>query len=103
MDPKKALQKRVAEIEATASQDGQQGLDIWDSAEHSYLTGLIGALEQEAPESIHEKLLAELPELEEAMAHENAAYTFDWYDDHYYNKIYSGQLKACRFALSLFS
>lgn len=47
------------------------------------------------PKAVYERLKAELPELEERVAGEEACYTFDWYDDHHYEKIYSGRLMAC--------
>lgn len=54
------------------------------------------------PEAMYERLKAELPDLEEQVAGEEACYTFDWYDDHHYEKIYSGRLMACRALLELY-
>ncbi len=103
MDIKEALQKRIADIRAGASQNGELDFSVWDQSETEYLQSIIDALGHgENPTAIHERLQAELPELEEDVAREDASYTFDWYDDHYYNKIYSGRLRACRFALALF-
>lgn len=49
-----------------------------------------------------ERLKAELPELEERVVGEEASYTFDWYDDHHYEKVFSGRLKACHVLLELY-
>ena len=51
---------------------------------------------------MYERLKTELPDLEEQVAGEEACYTFDWYDDHHYEKIFSGRLKACRALLELY-
>ena len=54
------------------------------------------------PKAVYERLKAELPELEDRVAGEEACYTFDWYDDHHYEKVFSGRLKACRVLLELY-
>ncbi len=38
----------------------------------------------------------EIPELEADIEREDAAPTFDWYDEHHYNKVFMGRLEACR-------
>ncbi len=53
------------------------------------------------PEELLVELRARLAELEEAKEGEEISYTFDWYDDHYYYKIYDGQCEACRMVIDL--
>ena len=53
-------------------------------------------------DALRTKLEEELPRLDEEIAREEAGYTFDWYDDHHYEKIYSGRLMACRTLLELY-
>ena len=68
-----AIEKRIDEKRAEWDAWGPSDFDAWDSSE-----------------------------LEERVAGEEACYTFDWYDDHHYEKIYSGHLMACRALLELY-
>lgn len=52
-------------------------------------------------DTLRAKLEEELPRLDEEIAHEEAGYTFDWYDDHHYEKIYLGKRDACKELLTL--
>ena len=52
-------------------------------------------------DALRTKLGEELPRLDEEIAREEAGYTFDWYDDHHYEKIYLGQRDACKDLLVL--
>lgn len=52
-------------------------------------------------DALKTKLEEELPRLDEEIAREEAGYTFDWYDDHHYEKIYLGQRDACKDLLTL--
>lgn len=47
------------------------------------------------------KFEEELFRLDEEIAREEVCSTFDWYDDHYYEKIYLGQRDACKELLAL--
>lgn len=99
MDYLRAIEKEIEKRQP----DESSGLDTWDRAELEYLQDIRNQLRGGAsPQAVCERLQADLPQLEEQVAAEEACYTFDWYDDHYYEKIYSGQLKACRIALELY-
>ena len=99
MDYLRAIEEEIEKRQP----DESSGLDTWDRAELEYLQDIRNQLlGGTSPQTIYERLQADLPQLEERVAAEEACYTFDWYDDHYYEKIYSGQLKACRIALELY-
>ncbi len=55
----------------------------------------------ETPAALYGELKQKLAALEEEKDHELEHYTFDWYDDHYYYKVYSGQADACAAMLEL--
>lgn len=98
-----AVQKKIDERQAKWDAQGPSDFDAWDKAEIEYLEGIRDELERGVePKAVYERLKAELPELEERVAGEEACYTFDWYDDHHYEKIYSGRLMACRALLELY-
>lgn len=98
-----AVEAEIEKLRARWEAEGPSSFDAWDKAEIEYLEGvrdeLAGGV---APQAVHERLQADLPTLEEQVAREEACYTFDWYDDHYYEKIFSGRLRACRTALELY-
>lgn len=98
-----AIEKRIGEKRAKWDVQGPSDFDAWDSAELEYMENardeLMCGVE---PEAVYERLKAELPELEDRIAGEEASYTFDWYDDHHYEKVFSGRLKACRVLLELY-
>lgn len=98
---KTALEKTIAEYTAKADA-AQSSFDAWDRAEIEYLEGVTHRLETESMQEVYDALLAELPTLEEQVAREEGCYTFDWYDDHYYEKIYSGRLCGCKKAIALY-
>ena len=98
-----AIEKKVDEKRAKWDAQGPSDFDAWDSAELEYMEDardeLMRGIE---PGAVYERLKAELPELEDRVAGEEACYTFDWYDDHHYEKVFSGRLKACRVLLELY-
>lgn len=98
-----AIEKRIGEKRPRRDAQGPSDFDAWDSAELEYMEDtrdeLMRGIE---PEAVYERLKAELPELEDRVAGEEACYTFDWYDDHHYEKVFSGRLKACRVLLELY-
>lgn len=96
-----ALKKTITEYTARAD-EAQSSFDTWDRAEIEYLEGVAHRLETESAPDVYSTLLAELPALEEQVAREEGCYTFDWYDDHYYEKIYSGRLCGCKKAIALY-
>lgn len=95
-----ALEKRIAKIEADRENGSNRDFDAWDKAELDYLTAACERLARGDPaEEVRARAARELPALEESVAREESCPTFDWYDDHHYEKVYSGQLAACRFIL----
>lgn len=102
MDFTQAISLKIAEYERSRAQ-GPQDFDAWDHAALDYLEAIKAQLDQGVePSEIYQRLKDELPTLQERVEGEEAVPTFDWYDDHYYLKIYSGQLQACKSALELF-
>ncbi len=98
-----AIEKRIDEKRAEWDARGPSDFDAWDSSELEYMENARDELKRGVePEVVYARLKAELPELEERVAGEEACYTFDWYDDHHYEKIYSGRLMACRALLELY-
>ena len=98
-----AIEKRIGEKRAKWDAQGPSDFDAWDNAELEYMEDARDELKRGVePEAVYERLKAELPELEDRVAGEEACYTFDWYDDHHYEKIFSGRLKACRILLELY-
>ena len=98
-----AIEKRIDEKRSKWEAQGPSDFDAWDSAELEYMEDARDELERGVePKAVYERLKAELPELEERVAGEEACYTFDWYDDDHYEKIYSGRLMACRALLELY-
>ena len=98
-----AIEKRIDEKQAKWNAQGPSDFDAWDNAELEYMENVHDELKRGVKlEAMYERLKAELPELEERVAGEEACYTFDWYDDHHYEKIYSGRLMACRALLELY-
>lgn len=94
--------ERIAELEARAAGGAADGFDVWDRAEADYLRAVRERLAGgEDAADVRAWLAGELPRLEEEVAREEACPTFDWYDEHYHEKICSGRLAACRTALSL--
>lgn len=55
----------------------------------------------EEPETLLIRLRERKQELEEAREREEYSSTFDWYDEHYYWKIYDGQVRACVVVIGL--
>lgn len=98
---KTALEATIADYTAKANA-ANSSFDTWDRAEIEYLRDIVRRLDTESTEHIYDALLAELPTLEEQVAREEGCYTFDWYDDHYYEKIYSGRLCGCKKAIALY-
>lgn len=95
------LDARAAEVAARAA-DGD-GFDVWDRAELDYLRAVRERLARgEEPADVRQALAADLPGLEEDAAREAARPSFDWYDDHYHEKLACGRLAACRAALALY-
>ena len=98
-----AIEKRIDEKRAKWDAQGPSDLDAWDNAELEYMEDARDELMRGVePEAVYERLKAELPELEERVVGEEASYTFDWYDDHHYEKVFSGRLKACHVLLELY-
>ncbi len=103
MDFCEAIAAKIAEYDADAADGGVPGFDAWDRAARDYLEDVRKRLlAGEDAASVYARLKDELPRLEELVEAEEACYTFDWYDDHHYIKIYSGQVQACRAALALY-
>ena len=101
MDYLEAIEKKIDELRAQA--DASPGLDTWDKAKIEYLEEVRDKLVNgTVPGLVYEQLKAELPALEGEVAREEAHATFDWYDDHYYEKLYSGRLQACKIAMELY-
>ncbi len=98
---KTALEATIAECTAKADA-ANSSLDVWDRAEIEYLRDIVHRLDTESAQHVYNTLLTELPILEEQVAREEGCYTFDWYDDHYYEKIYSGRLCGCKKAIALY-
>ncbi len=97
------LEARIAKIAANRERGSNPDFDAWDKAELDYLTATLERLVNgESAEEVHARAARELPALEESVAREESCSTFDWYDDHHYEKIYSGQLAACRAILRIF-
>lgn len=98
-----AIEKKIDEKRAKWDAQGPSDFDAWDGAELEYMEDVRDELMRGVePEAVYERLKAELPELEDRVAGEEASYTFDWYDDHHYEKVFSGRLKACRTLLELY-
>lgn len=98
---KTALEATIADYTAKADA-ANSSFDVWDRAEIEYLEDVAHRLDTESAQHIYNTLLTELPMLEEQVAREEGCYTFDWYDDHYYEKIYSGRLYGCKKAIALY-
>ncbi len=97
---REAIQARAAKVRTARESGADRSFDAWDAAELDYLEDVLRRLDQgESVESVYVRAAGELPELEERVAGEEAHSTFDWYDDHYYEKIYSGKLSACKAVL----
>ncbi len=102
MDLYEALAAKIAEYDSGSVGEEVPGFDAWDDAARDYLEAVCKSIaDGESALSVYERMKADLPRLEERVEAEEASYTFDWYDDHYYLKIYSGQVQACKFVLSL--
>lgn len=102
MDFKEAIARQIAEHEKSKSQSASD-FDAWDQAAIDYLVNIKTQLDQgTSPQDIYQHLTNELAELQERVESEESIPTFDWYDDHYYLKIYSGQMQACQKALALY-
>lgn len=98
-----AIEKKIDEKRVKWDAQGPSDFDAWDDAELEYMEDVRDELMRGVePEAVYERLKAELPELEDRVAGEEASYTFDWYDDHHYEKVFSGRLKACRTLLELY-
>lgn len=98
-----AVEKKIDEKRVKWDAQGPSDFDAWDDAELEYMEDVRDELMRGVePEAVYERLKAELPELEDRVAGEEASYTFDWYDDHHYEKVFSGRLKACRTLLELY-
>ena len=98
-----AIEKRIDEKRAKWDAQGPSDFDAWDNAELEYMEDARDELMRGVePEAVYERLKAELPELEERVVGEEASYTFDGYDDHHYEKVFSGRLKACHVLLELY-
>ena len=52
-------------------------------------------------QALLEQLRELLPRLEQEKDHEAEYPSFDWYDEHYYYKVYAGRWEACRELLQL--
>lgn len=99
---KTALEATIADYTAKADA-ANSSFDTWDRTETEYLRNIVHRLDTESAQHVYNTLLTELPILEEQVAREEGCYTFDWYDDHYYEKIYSGRLCGCKKALALYN
>ncbi len=98
-----AIEKKIDEKRVKWDAQGPSDFDAWDDAELEYMEDVRDELMRGVePEAVYERLKAELPELEDRVAGEEASYTFDWYDDHHYEKVFSGRLKACCTLLELY-
>lgn len=74
-----------------------------DVSSRGYLKSLCERLKRgDSPKSVYAYLETDLPRLLEEEAREDEHYTFDWYDDHHYQRIYLGQIYACRRAMRLY-
>ena len=98
-----AIEKKIDEKRVKWDAQGPSDFDAWDDAELEYMEDVRDELMRGVePEAVYERLKAQLPELEDRVAGEEASYTFDWYDDHHYEKVFSGRLKAYRTLLKLY-
>lgn len=97
---REALESKIGELEAKRGID--PNFDTWNSEEIEYLkkvlvdfgkSGDVGA--------ICRQLKGELPTLHEEALEAEFAPRFDWYDDHYYEKIACGRESACKMAIRL--
>lgn len=82
--------------------DDNAGIETSVKAHIEYLEMIARDLTNGLSEkALKAKIEEEIPRLDEEIAREDACYTFDWYDDHYYEKIYLGQRDACKDLLVL--
>lgn len=82
--------------------DGNAAIETRVKAHIEYLESISNELANGLDkDALRAKLEEELPRLDEEIAREEAGYTFDWYDDHHYEKIYLGQRDACKDLLAL--
>ena len=101
MDFRAALGATINKLQAKAD-SSDSNFDAWDNAEIEYLQDIFERLETQSAQEVFDALCIELPSLEEEVAREETCPTFDWYDDHYYEKIYSGRLCGCKKAIALY-
>ncbi len=74
-----------------------------DESEYAYLEALASRLRAGGDETGEiERLREALPKLVDEEEREEYAPTFDWYDEHYYARIYIGKICACRRAIALY-
>lgn len=96
-----ALEARIDVVEARKDEE-DQSFAAWDRAEREYLQGVVARLRDgQSCEDALTQLKSDLPQLEAVVEREDYSPTFNWYDDHYYAKIYGGQLSACKHALAV--
>lgn len=103
MDYLAAIEEKIVELRATAQSREFSSFDAWDQAEIEYLEEVRDRLARGmAPGLMYEELKNDLRGFEDEVAREEACPTFDWYDDHYHEKLCSGRLAACRAALEIY-
>lgn len=82
--------------------DESERTDSYDSSYLDYLEEAKSTLMRDGENGLLSFLKGDLPRLEKSEREEEAQRRFDWYDDHYYEKIAMGRKDACNFILGLF-
>ena len=106
MTDQEQLLAQIAQlIEAQEDRLASNGNTVMETSIRAHIEYLENIAKELAGGMSEEILLAkleeELPQLDEEIAREEACPTFDWYDDHHYEKIYLGQRDACKELLDL--
>ena len=100
-----AIAEKIGEFAARCREDGKAvpSFDVWDYAAIDYLKELQKSLAQgKSAAAAYERLKADLPRLEADAEREAVVPTFDFYDDHYHEKVCCGRLESCKAAIQLY-
>ena len=93
-----AIAEKIGEFAARCREDGKAvpSFDVWDYAAIDYLKELQKSLAQgKSAAAAYERLEADAER-------EAVVPTFDFYDDHYHEKVCCGRLEACKAAIQLY-
>lgn len=97
MDLEAYTKELIEAHEKHSSEASNPVMETRDNAYRAYLESVLERLTQgEDEQAITAWLEQEESRLDGEIAREEACATFDWYDDHYYEKIYLGQRDACK-------